>query len=601
MIETLSPTERTLPAWLHAVLLILSGLIAAGVAGCSSDSSETDGDETAATNRQAVGDVKYGGIYRFNETDGIKTLDPVQLGDAPSHHVVHQLADLLVDFDENLELVPELAHTWEISDDSLTYTYHLRTDVRFHDSECFPEGKGRLMTAADVKYSFDRICDGSAKTKGVDFFRDKVVGAADYFSATADGATPEGGVPGFRVVDDSTFAIDLVSPFPPFMYYPTLGFCYVYPKEAVEHYGQDFERNLVATGPFLFKEWQEGREVYMERNPDYWGTDEDGNQLPYLDAVVISFIADQTTMLTEFRNGNLEENYRIPNDYVTSVFEPRKPGSDDPWVPTGEYKDFVVEKSVELSAQYYGMLTTSEAFSDVRVRQAFNYAVDRERIVEFVMNGVAGGLGHHGIVPPSMPGYPIDRVKGYTFDADRARELMAEAGYPNGDGFPDVTLQYNEGGGRNTTIAEAIQQELRKNIGVDVELKAQQWAQHIDRIDNEQAEFFRFGWIADYPSPENFLNLLYSKNARTAGLNATRYANPRFDSIFEAALATGDRQRRLELYAEAEQVAVDDAPMLWILYDMQFRLLQPYVRNYNTNAMNRIDLRAVWLDRDADA
>ncbi len=548
-----------------------------------------------------------GGTYRFNEPDGIKTLDPVALGDAPSHHVVHQIAEALVDFDGDLNLVPELAESWEVSEDGLTYTYKIRKGVMFHDDPAFPDGKGREMTAADVKYSFDRMLDARARTKGSDYFRDMVVGAADYYAATTNpsGNIPEEGVKGFRVIDDYTFAIDLIAPFAPFEYYPTLGYAYVYPREAVEHYGQDFQRNLVATGPFELENWEDGREIYLKKNPNYWGKDEAGNQLPYLDGIAISFIGDQSTMLSEFRNGNLEENYRLPNDYIQAIFQPRKPGSDDPWITTGEYKDFVVNQVVELSSQYYGMVTTDPVFQDKRVRQAFNYAIDRERLIEFVMKGQAAGVGNHGLVPPSMPGYPIDKVKGYDFNPEKARELLAEAGYPDGKGFPSINLQLNEGGGRNVTLAEAVKEELKKNLGIEVGLDILQWSQHIDKVESGNAPFFRLGWIADYPEPDNFLNLLWGKNARPAGeispINATRYNNPEFDRIYEKALRTRDREERLQLYAQAEQIAVEDAPMLWIYYDMQFRLLQPYVRNYHSNAMNRVDLREVWLDRKGDA
>ena len=585
-------------SFLLILFLLFSTPLLTGCGGGSDD------DSTGGEGRQGAGEVRYGGVYRFNETDGIKTLDPVAMTDAPSHHIVHQMAELLVDFDSDLNLVPELAESWEVSEDGKTYTYHLRRGVRFHDDECFPDGKGREMTAQDVKYSFDRILDARALSKGSDYFRDRVVGAADYYAATSTSpeSVPDGGVPGFRVVDDYTFAIDLIAPFQPFQYYPTLGFCYVYPREAVEHYGQEFQRNLVATGPFVLKSWEDGREIYMERNPNYWGADSEGNALPYLDAVSVSFIGDQSTMLSEFRNGNLEENYRIPNDYIQAIFQPRQPGSDDEWVTIGEYQDFVVQQVVELSSQYYGMLTTSEVFNDPRVRQAFNYAIDRERIVEFVMKGQAAGVANHGLVPPSMPDYPIDEVKGYDFDPEKARALLAEAGFENGAGFPAVSLQVNEGGGRNTTLAEAIKEELKKNLGVDIGLDIVQWSQHLERIDAGDAPFFRLGWIADYPEPDNFLNLLYGKNARPEGeispINSTRYNNPEFDRLYEQALTTADRTERMKLYAQAEQIAVNDAPMLWIYYDMQFRLLQPWVRNYHSNAMNRVDLREVWLDRE---
>lgn len=583
---------------LWAVSSIMVGICSLFLGSCGGS------DTSDLSLREAKGGRFYGGVYRMNESDGIRTLDPVQLNDAPSHHVVHQIADLLVDFDSTLHLQPELAESWSVSDDGLIYTYKLRSGVRFHDNDCFPGGKGRAMTAADVKYCFDRILDARSGSKGADYFRDKVKGAAAYYSSTLDtsgGATvaPEG-VEGFVAVDDRTFQIHLVTPFPAFKFYPALGMGYIYPREAVEKYGKDFSRNLVGTGPFVLKKWAQDRELVLERNPNYWRKDEAGNQLPYLDSVYFTFMKDQSTVLNEFKQGNLEENYRIPNEYIENVFEPREPGTNAPWTPQSEYEEFTIHRTVELSSQYYGMLNTDPIFKDKRIRQAFNYAIDRERIIEFVLRGQAAGPAHHGLVPPSMPDYPIESVKGYEFDPKKAQDLLADAGFAGGRGFPAVTLQYNEGGGRNTTIAEAIQEELRKNLGITINTQALQFAQHLDKIDAGQTNFYRLGWIADYPDPENFLNLLWGKNAAPLGqispINSTRYNNPAFDELFEKALVTEDVTERMKLFAQAEQIAVDDAPMLWIVYDMQFRLVQPWVKGYSSNAMDRRDLTGVWFD-----
>lgn len=591
---------------------ILSGiaavLLAFGLNSCGDSSSELPGKNSATTEnvssqtaalRPAEGGKFYGGIYRVNETDAIKTLDPAGLNDAPSHHVVHQIAESLVDFDKDLKLVPELAESWELSEDQLTYTYHLRKGVMYHDSPCFPDGKGREMKASDVKFCFDRILDAKTASKGADYFRGKVQGGQAYYDASTNGPAPKGGVPGFRVVDDYTFQIQLTAPFAAFKYYPALGMGYIYPPEAVEHFGEDFFRNLVATGPFQLKDWKQDQELNLERFPNYWRKDADGNQLPYLDGVRVTFKADQATMLTDFRNGNLEENYRIPNAFMDAVFAKGSSESGD-WKLSPEYSQFVVHSVPALATQYYGMLNTDKVFQDKRIRQAFNYAIDRERIIKFVLKGQAAGPGIHGLVPPSMPGYPVNSVKGYTFDLNKAKALMAEAGYPNGKGFPEVNLQLNSGGGRNQDIAEAIQGMLNQNLGIKVNLKLVQWSQHLESIDNGEAPFFRLGWIADYPDPENFLNLLWGRNAAPTGkaspINSTRYHNPAFDSLFQQALATADDTERLNLYAQAEQIAVNDAPMLWIFHDLDFRLVQPWVKNYFSNQMDRRDYTDVWFD-----
>lgn len=595
----------------------------------------------------------YGGIYRMNEVQELRSLDPARLNDAPSHHAVHQIAELLVDFDSNLALQPELASSWRVSDDGLTYTYHLRSGVRFHDNKCFPNGKGRVMTAHDVKYSFDRMLDARTGAFGASYFTDKVKGAREYYEATgaagsasrestpksdtvADGnATNPGllalspdsakgtkggmkeertaatsteagssqsagpapttnladGASGFVVVDDSTFRIELMRPFAAFKYYPALGFCYIYPHEAVDTYGENFFRNLVGTGPFVLDHWTPGRELAMRRNDHYWRHDEFGNQLPFLDGVRITFIKDEKIQLSEFTEGKLEESYRIPSEFFKQAVT-----EDGKLTPA--YAKYRLHRIAALSTQYYGMLVTSREFGDRRVRQAFNYAIDRDKIIRYVLQGQAAGPATHGIVPPSLPGYPIQQVRGYTFDLVKARALFAEAGFPGGKGFPPVTIQLNAGGGRNKEVAQAMQEMLSKGLGIRVEVKILEWPQHQELLENGRAPLFRLGWIADYPDPENFLNLFYGKAIPPSGaspINSTRYRNTAFDRLFETALATQDDRQRFELYARAEQLAVDDAPMLFIYNDLDYRLVQPWVRDYSSNAMDRRDFSAAWF------
>ncbi len=549
--------------------------------------------------REAKGGKNYGGTYRFNEVQELRTLDPARLNDAPSSHIVHQIYDLLVDFDSTLTLQPALAERWEVSPDGLTYTYHLRKGVRFHDSPAFPDGKGREMKASDVKYSFDRIMDARGGAFGASYFTDKVKGAQEYKTST-DSAMTSGkeplvsGVSGFRVVDDYTFAIDLLRPLAVFKFYPALGFCYIYPKEAVDKYGKDFSTHPVGTGPFVFDHWTADQELVLKRNPNYWQIDEAGNQLPFLDEIRLIFIKDERQQINEFSQGKLEEAYRIPSEYFRQVV-----GENGKLTP--EYAKFRLDAIPALSAQYYGMLLTSDIFKDKRVRQAFNYAIDRDKIVRFVLQGQAAGPATHGLVPGSMPGYDTGKVKGYTFDLAKARALMAEAGFAGGKGFPEVTVQLNSGGGRNELVAQAIQDMLSTGLGIRVQVKLLEWPQHQELLESGKSSFFRYGWIADYPDPDSFLNLFYGKNvpanpADRSPVNSTRYVNPAFDALFEQALRTIDDAQRMALYVQAEQIVVDDAPVLFIYNDLDYRLVQPHVRGYSSNPMDRRVFKTTWFD-----
>ncbi len=551
--------------------------------------------------RECAGGRYQGGIFRVNENGELRSMDPVGVNDVTSSHLSEQIYDQLLYFDENLNLTNELAERWEVSSDGRFYTYHLRSGVHFHDDPCFEGGTGPELTAYDVEYSFNRICDARTKTLSSEFFRGKVVGAEEYYTATQQFRGTQdlkpAKVQGFRALDRYTFQIELTEAFGPFAYMVALNSCGIVPKQAVTYYDKDFFRHPVGSGPFVFHHWTQDIECDLIRNPKYWKKDEFGNQLPYLDGIHTTFMKDDKIQLLEFREGNLDESYRIPTEFFTNVVDENKNLRP-------AFSSFKLLRKMALSSQYYGMMTKSAAFKDARVRQAFNHAIDRSRIIAYVLKGQAGAAAIHGLVPPTMPGYECDSVVGYDFNLSKARELMAEAGYPGGKGFPSITLQLNAGGGRNTLIAEAVQTMLIENLGVDVKLKMVEFAQHLDAVDHGKAEFFRLGWVADYPDAESFLNLFYGKLVPNSfdvasPQNNTRYQNPVFDELFEKARATTDPALRNKLYREAEQVAMNDSPLMLSFYDEDYRLVQSYVEGYRNNAMDKRPYVYVWFNKAA--
>ena len=573
-------------------ITIVVVLVLALVAGC------TRQGRPEGVFRDAKGGKRYGGIYRVNEVGELSSLDPVRINDVTSSHAAGIIYDRLFDFDASLELRPQLADSCTISADGLAYTYHLRSDVFFHDNPCFPNGKGRKLTAEDVRYSFNRVCDLRTGTKNYDYFRGKVKGAVAYFDATR-AAFESGGKPsvssvsGFVVVDDTTFRIDLEKPFAPFENYVALTGMAIHAREAVEKYGDDFMQNPVGTGPFVFVRWTPDRELVLKRNDRYWMKDEHGNQLPFLDGVRVSFMKDDKLQLLEFGSGKLEESYRIPNEFFGDIVNEKKE-------PIGKWSKFSLLHVPALSTQFYGFLQTDPVFKNKNIRQAFCMAIDRRRIIRYVLRGQAAGPAEHGLIPSSMPGYDHFGVNGYSYDPTAARRLLAEAGYPEGKGLPDITLQLNAGGGRNVQIAEAIQGMIKENLNVEIKLLQVEFAQHLEKIDQGQAPFYRLGWVADYPDPETFLNLYYGKLVPKDGsispINSVRFVNDEFDALFEEAITTTDRKARMALYKKAEQVAMDHAPMMLIIHDEDYRFVQPYVRDYQNNAMDRFMIHRVWFE-----
>jgi peptide/nickel transport system substrate-binding protein len=254
-----------------------------------------------------------------------------------------------------------------------------------------------------------------------------------------------------------------------------------------------------------------------------------------------------------------------------------------------------------MSIFYYGFQHQSNIFDKKEVRLAFNHAIDREKIVNYTLQG-EGIAGNYGIVPPSFKPYDHKALKGYTFDVDKAKKYLKDAGYPDGKGFPKLTLQINSGGGdRNIQVAEVIQKMLKENLNIDVVPNVMPLAEHLEYVETGKAQFWRTGWIADYPDPEIFLTLLYSKHipeklSDKSYLNSVRYSSPRFDSLFTAALQEPDEAKRMDLYRQADQQQIDDGAIMPIFYEENYRLVQKNVRNFPANAMEYRDFSRVYIE-----
>jgi oligopeptide transport system substrate-binding protein len=570
------------------ILLLLT--VAATIAGCG---GEAGGEQQ----REGSGGRKYGGTYTMNVLRGSPNgLDPVLINSKHADDIATQIYDKLIDLDPTLKLVPEFARRLpEISEDGRIYRFILRDDVRFHDNPCFPGGKGRRVTAQDVKYSLTRCCDPRTKTVAFWAFQDKVKGATEYH-ASVSGGSPIAGVEGFRAIDDTTFEIELIAPYAPFIYYLVNSLASVVPHEAVEKYGADFFRNPVGSGAFLFESWSQDQEIVLRRNPSYWERDAQGNQLPLLDRIRFLFIRDDKTQLNEFLAGNLDESYNLPTERFEEIFD----------VTTGkgkpEFSQYQVQAVPAMLTWFCDFLTTRAPFDKVDVRRAFNYAIDREKIVRFVLKGAPFGPATHGIVPPVFEGYPVDSIDGYTFNPTLAREMLARAGYPGGKGFPAVTMHiYPEP--RLQQVAEAIQEMLDQTLGVHIELQTIEFPQLLAQAENGKLALWGTRWYGDYPDPETFLNLFNGTLIPTSDTmpsypNSTRYNSSSFNDPFLAGVKTIDFAARMKHYVNAERAMLADAPFMPLFYERHFRLLQPWVREVHLDPMARYDLKYAWLDRE---
>jgi oligopeptide transport system substrate-binding protein len=569
------------------------------VAGVALFLSACGGDKDKHESSEAKGGVFYGGVFRMNELEDFKNLYPLSIIDVISQRIANQVYEGMVKLSQaDLSITPALAYRWEANADASVWTFHLRKGVKFHDDACFADGKGREMTAADIKYCFDKLCEASPNNNAYDItFKDRVKGASEYFEASKNGKAPEGGVAGVQAPDDSTVVISLNQPFSGFLNIIAHPGCWVYPREAFEKYGIDMRTKCVGTGPFQVKTIKEGETVILEKNPNYWSIDEHGNRLPYLDAIKFTFIKEKKAEMLEFQRGNLDLVYRIPIEMYKEIM-----GSYDN--AKARQNDFEIQTVPGLSTQYYGFLVPGNIFNKKEVRLAFNYAIDRNKIVDYILQG-EGEPGVYGIVPPvdafKKSGYDFSKLKGYSLDVPKAKELMRQAGYPDGKGFPKVTLTINAAGNeRNGQIAETVQTMLKDNLGVDVSINIMPFAEQIDAYQSGKLDFYRTSWIADYPDPETFLTLFYSKHVpANAGeksfINTCRFKNARFDSLFVAAMREPDLARRMEIYMQADQIIIDEGAFMPIFYDENDRLIQRNVRNFPANAMEYRDLTRVYI------
>lgn len=556
------------------------------------------GKEDTATLQTGKGGKKLGGTYTLNLIRGMPgKLDPVQMTSKTEDDIAANMFDKLIDNNEKLELEPELASRWEVSDDGLIYTFYLRNDVRFHDNAAFPNNEGRLMTAHDVKYTFERICDPKSFSAGYWIFQDIVAGANSYFDGRSkDTASAPKEVTGFKVINDTTFQCVLTAPYAPFLQHLTTSFGYIVPREAIAKYGKDIFRNPVGTGPFMLDEWAEDQHITLKKNPKYWQKDEHGNQLPLLDGIKYLFIKDDKTVMANFERGSLDENITIPSESIRNFLTTDKELTD-------RYKDkYQLQRSVAMNSHFFDFQTMpGRIFSDVNLRRALSFAVNRPQIVKHILKDAPAGPAHYGIVPPAFEKYPVKDVKGVSFNLDSAKYYLDKAGYPGGKGMPKITITiYNDP--TSMQVAQAVQNMWQQYLGATVELQIMQLAQFLTASEEGKLDLWLTRWYADYPDVENFLNLhngklVPSDPAMKSYPNSTRWKNDEFVRVFYQALATNDESERMKLYAQAENIAAQESPVIPLFYAEHIRLLQKYVRDNPLDPMNRVDLKRVWLDK----
>jgi oligopeptide transport system substrate-binding protein len=492
-------------------------------------------------------------VVRYRLREDPPTIDPAFVTDQVSAAVVRRLHAGLVDFDaKTLEVIPRVAERWDISEDGLTYTFHLRHGVLFHN--------GREVTAQDAAWSLQRLVDPATRSQR-EWILAPIQGAGAFHQGQADG------IAGISVLDDHTLQVTLEKPYAPFLGQLAMENTAILPREAWAGSTEDPgtpERNI-GCGPFRLVEWVHHNYLSVQAFDDYY----DGR--PELDRIIFRFIGNLSTSLEEYRAGGID----ILDEIVSGQREVLRETLGDE-----------MRQWPQMAAYFFGFNHQAEPFKGNKaLRQAINYAVDKEYLCRVLQEGK--DIPQTGILPPGVPGHNPDLV-GYPYDPQRARQLLVEAGYPGGEGLPEIPLLYNTSE-NHQRIATQIQNDLGE-VGIKISLRNLDWAAFLHAVegntkDHSETPFFRLGWFADYPDPDNFLYvLLHTDNWGPAGNNAL-YSNPEFDRLVDEARALTDMKDRIPLYQEAERIAVDDAAWLFLYFYQDEALVKPYVRNFVLSPM----------------
>lgn len=562
---------------------------------CGGDKNSKNSDGEL---RQGEGGKFLGGIFRINESEYIKNLFPHNITDAYSYRVASQIYEGLFKFEpETLEVTNGLVDSYQVDESGTIYTFQLKKGVFFHNNPCFNGGKGREMKAGDIKYCFTKLCTKNINNQNFSIFKGILKGADRYYAASSEGKTPDFDVEGIRVIDEYTIELELIEPNSLITVNLARPACFIYPKEAAEKYGIDMRINAVGTGPFSLnvEDVEEDISIILKKNPNYHIIDEFGNQLPYLDAVSIKFIKDKKTELFEFRKGNLDMIYRLPTEFIIEILEETMPGAN------GEYSQFQLQRSPEMMTQFLSLNNQKGVFKNKNIRKAFNFAIDRTKILDFVLNGEGYAPGNHGITPPVFSNYNIESINGYSLNIDSAEYYLRKAGYAGGKGFPKLQFLLNAEGERNTNVAVEIKKQLKDHINVDVELQILPFAQLLEKSFSGDYNILRAAWVADFPSPENFLWIFSSKDVpksleEASYPNVARYINKTFDKHYGDALKAKSINEANEYFKKAEHQLMKDAPVIILWYDEGYRLVQSFVKDFPNNPMQYRDLGRVYFE-----
>ena len=506
-------------------------------------------------------------VFYYNESNGITSLDPAFARDLEIMWATNQLFDGLVELNDSLQVVPSVTKSYSVSEDLLTYTFILKSNVYFHNNACFPSEKGRKVVASDVVYSFNRILDNAVASPGKWIF-EKV--------------TEEG----FSAPNDSTFIIQLKEPFAPFLGLLTTQYANIVPHEAVEMYGTNFRNHPVGCGPFQFAFWYENVALVFHKNPNYYLKDEFGNALPYLDAVKIDFVKDMSAEYQGLLQGKYDfmsgihnafkDELLDPNGNLSSAYSSQLYLQKTPFIKT-DYLGFVVDPSLQ----------ANKALLDPRVRMALHLSINKKDMVKHLRNNTVIPADFGFCSPAAAKDLNTEQL--ISFNKKQALNLLAEAGFPDGKNLPTIVLSTTSD---YADLMEYIQHEWQQ-IGIPCEIQQLQGAAFRDQASKCQLSVFRKSWLADYAHPENFYSVFSTPRFAPNGPNYTHFSNAAYDNIYSKMGKTNSADSTLIYSQQLEAIIHSETPIIPLYYDQVMHFIRSNIKNFPTNPVNMLDLRKV--------
>lgn len=581
--------DRVLPRLAAAAIVVIAGFQPAGARAALPTSTE----------------LRY-----YGSTARIRGFDPVTSNDTTSSHAVSTVYEGLYEYEYLIRpyaVRPLLAETMpEVSADGLTYIIRIKKGVHFADDPCFPGGKGRELTAEDFVFSWKRIADVNNRPTCYWIFEGRFVGLDKFHEESTHGhVNYDELVAGLQALDRYTLQIKLTEPYPQLIWVLTMSYTFAVPREAVEYYGEEFLNHPVGTGPYIIGDWKfRNYRIEYVRNPTYHGDayptrgepddrqkgllDDAGKPVPFVDNVTLNVVSDPSTEWLMFLSGRLAAA-GISRDNFDAVMTPQHELTTEL-----KARGIRLEKAPQLYTLYLGFNMDDPVVGDSpdletalrhkKLRQALAYSIDIDKWVRFWNDRQIPATGP---IPPNMEGFDPKKPRPYSFDLKRARQWLAEAGYPDGRDPKTgnrlvLTVEWPNASDPEERQSIDLLASFFDAIGVEMRPSYNNWPEFLKKMERRQCQMFRLGWVADYPDAENFLQLFYSKSA-SPGPNNANYTNPVFDRLFERSHRMQDSPERTALYMKMADIVIEDSPWIFLTYPLAFGLEQPWLKNYKSH------------------